>query len=94
MPKISELSAAVSLSGSDTVVVVQSGTTKKATVSLISGSPAGSTGELQYNNAGSFGGATNVLAGSGFISVGANPSATGSLRLANTGAIYSVLVIH
>jgi hypothetical protein len=51
--------------------------------------PGGSTGEVQYNNAGAFGGATNVLAGSSYISIGATPATTGAVRLATGTYIYS-----
>ncbi len=51
------------------------------------GSPGGSTNEVQINNAGAFGGATNVLAGSSFISIGTNPASAGYLRIATQQAI-------
>jgi hypothetical protein len=52
-------------------------------------SPGGNTNEIQINNAGAFGGATNVKAGSGFISIGAVPSGSGAIRLAADDYIYS-----
>jgi hypothetical protein len=159
MPKVSELPAVASVSGADTILVIQGGTTSRATVSqlpssgsttptgtglrkvvagveaaaaatlvnadvdaaaaiavtkLAAGSAntvlcggasnsfrtivnadvsasaaiaatklaaAGSTTEVQVNNAGAIGAATNVRAGSGFLSVGASPAASGSLRI-------------
>jgi hypothetical protein len=48
------------------------------------GSPGGSADEIQVNDgAGGFAGATNVKAGSGYVSVGATPATTGGVRLAN-----------
>jgi hypothetical protein len=49
------------------------------------GASAGATaGQVQTGNgAGGFTAPTNVLAGSGFVSVGATPATTGTLRLAN-----------
>jgi hypothetical protein len=44
---------------------------------------AGSAGEVQING----GAATNVKAGSGFVSVGASPSSTGTIRLAAGSSI-------
>lgn len=51
------------------------------------GSPGGSTGEIQTNNgAGGFSGATNVKAGSGFVSIGSNAASSGALRLTSGAA--------
>jgi hypothetical protein len=48
----------------------------------------GASGTVQTaNGSGEFTGATNVLAGSGFLSIGANPSTIGGLRLANNTLI-------
>ncbi len=45
-------------------------------------SPGGSAGEVQVNNgSGGLGAASNVKGGSGYLSVGADPAVTGSLRL-------------
>lgn len=70
------------------VLTTNAGATDIAWATPAAGSPAGSTGQIQYNNAGAFGGATNVLTGSGFISIGASPAATGGLRLASATGIY------
>jgi hypothetical protein len=49
------------------------------------GSPAGATGELQINNGlGSLGAASNVIGGASYLSIGATPATTGSIRLPNT----------
>lgn len=54
------------------------------------GSPGGSTDEIQTNDgAGGFAGATNVKAGSGFISIGTAPATTGAIRLTNNTYITS-----
>jgi hypothetical protein len=45
--------------------------------------PAGATGEVQINNGTALGAATNVNGGSGYLSIGTTPAATGALRLAN-----------
>lgn len=57
--------------------------TEWGTVSGGGGSPGGSNGEVQFNDSGSFGGATNVTAGSGYLAIGAAPASTGGFRLAN-----------
>jgi hypothetical protein len=50
---------------------------------------AGSAGEIQTGDgAGAFTAATNVLAGSGFLSVGPTPANIGAIRLANNTGIY------
>lgn len=69
------------------VLRVNSGGTDLEWSAPPSTTPGGSTGQLQYNNAGAFGGLTNVLGGSGYLSIGATVAAAGALRLANTGAI-------
>lgn len=61
--------------------------TEWATISS-SGSPGGSSGEIQTNDgAGGFAGATNVLAGSGYIAVGASSASSGAVRLSVGGDI-------
>jgi hypothetical protein len=53
------------------------------------GSPGGNNGEVQVRVDGTtFGGATNVKAGSGYWSVGVNPADVGSGRFANDTAIF------
>jgi hypothetical protein len=54
-----------------------------------SATPGGSTNEVQINNGGTFGGATNVKAGSGYISIGADPATTGAVRLDYQTYVYS-----
>ncbi len=51
------------------------------------GSPGGSTGEVQYNNAGAFGGATNFKAGANYCQLGPTGTSTGYYRVTvGTGA--------
>lgn len=62
--KISELTAATTpLAGTETVEIVQGGTNKKVSVSDLggggSGTPGGSTTQVQYNNAGAFAGSSS-----------------------------------
>lgn len=85
--KISELSAASALSGTEQVPIVQSGNTVRTTVADIaavgvSASPGGSNTHVQFNDAGAFGGdagftydkATNT------ITLGTSGSDTGIIR--------------
>jgi hypothetical protein len=97
MPKLSELPEATTpLGGDEIVVVVQDGTTKRATVDDLSdgggaGTPGGSDGQLQYNDGGSFGGdsgltyneTTNVLSVLGGGYWGTTPATFGEWRTAN-----------
>jgi hypothetical protein len=62
--KISQLTAAGALSGTELVEVVQGGDSKRTTAAAIaalagSGSAAGSTGQIQFNNGGAFAGDSN-----------------------------------
>lgn len=52
------------------------------TTAAAGGSPGGSSGEVQTNDgAGGFAGATRITAGADFLSIGANATATGNIRL-------------
>lgn len=81
--KISELPETTTVDDVDTVVVVRGGATQKAAVAKVKSTPGGSASEVQVKNGDSFAGATNVKAGSGYVSVGATPATDGALRLAN-----------
>ncbi len=62
--KISELTAATTpLAGTELVEVVQSGASKKVAVSNFggSGTPGGSTTQVQYNNGGAFAGSSSFI---------------------------------
>jgi hypothetical protein len=56
--------------------------------SVVGGSPGGSDGEVQTKNGSSFAGATNVKAGSGYVSIGASPAAAGGFRVGNNDGLY------
>lgn len=59
---------------------------------LAAGAPGGATNSVQYNAGGGiFGGATNVLAGTNYISVGPIPSATGLVRLDQSATVEQIL---
>lgn len=69
MPKISQYAEAdLPLSGDELIVVAQNGRTKKVPVSEVgspgggAGTPGGSDGQIQYNNAGALGGLAGVAA--------------------------------
>lgn len=51
--------------------------------------PDGNDGEVQTKNSTAFAGATNVKAGSGYLSIGANAATTGAIRLATGTYIVS-----
>jgi hypothetical protein len=51
------------------------------------GVPGGSNDEIQTNNAGTFAGATNVKAGSSYVSIGATPASAGHLRLPSGSSV-------
>ena len=53
------------------------------------GSPGGSTGEVQTNGGGSFAGATNVIAGANYVSIGASPAGAGNVRLPSAATIQA-----
>jgi len=84
--KISALPAATTpLTGTELVPLVQSGVTSQVAVSNIKTAPAGSTTQVQYNNAGAFGGISGVttdgtrMTASTTIGVGnATPSTSGA----------------
>lgn len=59
-----------------------------AWVSTTGLTPGGTTGSVQGNDgAGGLTGYSNVLLGSGFISIGSNPASAGELRLTNLGTL-------
>ncbi len=58
------------------------------------GTPGGSTGEIQYNNAGAFAGATDVKAGAGFLSTGAAPAVVGQIRLTTSSTGLAPVISH
>jgi hypothetical protein len=71
------------------VLAVNAGGTDIAWAAAGSASAAGNTGELQINaGAGVFGAATNVIGGSGFVSIGATPATVGGVRHASLGGAY------
>lgn len=55
-----------------------------------SSTPGGATGSVQGNNgSGGLTGYSNVLVGSGFLSIGTNPASAGAVRLANNNFVVS-----
>ena len=80
--------------GANTNVLTTSGGVAVWAAPSGGGSPAGTTGQVQYNNAGAFGGATGVLTGSGFISItnaAATMPTTGTLRLGGAVATNQIV---
>lgn len=58
------------------------------------GSPGGSNNEIQVKNGSAFAGATNVKAGSGYISIGSNPATSGAIRLSGVGSVEQIKVYN
>lgn len=55
------------------------------------GSPSGNDGEVQTKSGATFVGATGVKAGSGYVSIGASPAATGFFRVPYSASLTSIM---
>ena len=72
--------ATTPLTGTELAVVIQDGASKQTPVSSFPGSPGGSSGEFQFNNSSTFGGAANFSYVNGGLNLTAtNPSANNDL---------------
>ena len=74
------------------ITLTTNASTDTITITATGGSPAGSTGEVQYNNAGSFGGASGLAvntSGNGYIAIRQIGGAAGTdeVRIAHDGTI-------
>lgn len=99
--KISALPVATTpLAGTELIPVVQAGVTKRVPVSGLpgggGGSPGGSSGQLQYNNAGALGGMSDALwdAANSRVSFGAGASPQGKAHVRSGAASEIGMIVQ